>query len=60
MKTKYLIYNITNNTYFLGSNPDPIFGSIENNINPVLFDTEQKALNRLVEEINSFPTFFNY
>jgi len=51
MKTKYLIYNLTFNTYFLDCDPDPIFGNLDEC--PYLFDDKQKALKKLIELFNT-------
>ena len=52
MKTKYIIREVKSNTYFLGANPYPVFGAMDDGI--IYFDNLQEAENRLNEEFELF------
>lgn len=56
MKTKYLIKDLKDNTYFLGSSPKPVWGSITDGVN--YFKEYKDAENRLNEEIELFGSIF--
>ena len=57
MKTKYLIRDIRNNTYFLGSNIKPIFGDLNDGVR--YFDSIKDAEIRLNEESELFEDIFS-
>lgn len=52
MKIQYIIRDVENDTYFLGSNPDPIFGRLNDGVR--FFNTETEAADRLAEEHSLF------
>jgi len=59
METRYIIYDIRNNEFFIGCNDDgkPMFGNLIED-KPISFDSEDEAISRLYEEIELFGDLF--
>ena len=58
MEIKYIIFDLANNKYFVGSDRETGHPLFYEDVEPVLFDSEQEALERLDDEIELFGKWF--
>ncbi len=49
---RYIIYDLISQTYFLGVNPKPCFGAINDGV--ITFDSQEEAEARITEEEELF------